>query len=206
MGFFSPKTKKYYRLVETKTWPTLEISGIRMHQTKLMDPKRDTYLKVKCLGRVKGKILDSCTGLGYTTITLAKIKGVERVFSIEKDENVLKICKQNPYSKELFSNPKIILILGDVFELAKVFPSNFFDSILHDPPTFSLAGNLYSKDLYFHFHRILKKGGKIFHYVGRPGIRRGRNILKGVVKRMREVGFKILKKDRVVRGVVGLKV
>jgi len=91
---FDKKTNKFYKLIPTSTWPTLEISGIHMHRIKDVDPKTDTELKIKSLGKIYGKILDICTGLGYTAILAARKKSVEKVVTIEKDENVIKIAKQ----------------------------------------------------------------------------------------------------------------
>jgi len=54
--FFDEKTKKFYKLISTKTWPTLEISGIHMHRIKEVDPKTDTELKIKSLGKIYGKV------------------------------------------------------------------------------------------------------------------------------------------------------
>jgi predicted methyltransferase len=73
--FFDEKTKKFYKLIPTSTWPTLEISGIHMHRIKKVDPKTDTELKLKALGRIYGVVLDICTGLGYTAILAARRKG-----------------------------------------------------------------------------------------------------------------------------------
>ncbi|HIE19298.1 TPA: hypothetical protein EYP75_06190 [Candidatus Bathyarchaeota archaeon] len=84
--FYSEKTRKFYRLVKTKTWPYLEISGIRMHRAEAVDPKTDAVLKIKALGNIYGTVLDICTGLGYTAILAARDKRVRRVVTIEKDE------------------------------------------------------------------------------------------------------------------------
>jgi len=200
--FFDEKTKKFYKLVKTKTWPTLEISGIHMHRIKGVDPKLDSILKVKSLGIIYGKILDTCTGLGYTAILAARKRKVEKVFTIEKDENVIKIAKLNPFSKELFENPKICLIEGDVFQEIKKFPDKFFDFIIHDPPRISLAPELYSKEFYSQLFRVLKNSGKIFHYVGKAGKIQGKNYLKGIIERLRKVGFKKIKKVEYALGLL----
>jgi len=94
--FYSEKTGKFYRLVRTKTWPYLEISGIRMHRADTVDPKTDAILKIRSLGKIYGTVLDCCTGLGYTAILAARNKRVDKVITIEKDENVISIAKQNP--------------------------------------------------------------------------------------------------------------
>ncbi|MEM5834829.1 MAG: methyltransferase [Candidatus Aenigmatarchaeota archaeon] len=204
--FFSKKTKKFYRLVQTKTWPTLEISGIHMHRIKEVDPKLDSILKVRSLGRIHGKILDTCAGLGYTAILAARKRKVEKVFTVEKDKNVIKIARLNPYSKELFENPKIFLIQGDVFEEIKKFPEDFFDFVIHDPPRISLAPELYSKEFYSELFRVLKNNGKIFHYIGKPGQLQGKNYLKGIVRRLKETGFKRIKRVDYALGLIVQKI
>jgi predicted methyltransferase len=191
--FYSEKTGKYYKLVSTSTWPYLEISGIRMHRADDVDPKKDAELKIKAIGRVYGRVLDCCTGLGYTAILLANKKSVDEVITIEKDENVIMIAKQNPYSKPLFENSKIKLIIGDAFEEVKKFEDKYFNFIVHDPPRISIAHELYSLEFYKQLYRVLKDNGRILHYVGRPGIRQGKNYIKGIINRLRIAGFKRIK-------------
>ena len=195
--FYSEKTRKFYRLVKTTTWPYLEISGIRMHRADIVDPKTDAILKIRSLGNIYGTVLDSCTGLGYTAILAARNKNVRKIVTIEKDENVIWIARQNPFSRELFENEKIELIIGDVFCEVQKFDDEFFNFIIHDPPRISIAPELYSLEFYEQLFRILRRNGKILHYVGRPGIRQGKRYLKGVIKRLRLAGFsKIKKSDR----------
>jgi len=193
--FYSEKTRKFYRLVRTETWPYLEISGIRMHRADAVDPKTDAILKIKALGNIYGTILDICTGLGYTAILTARNEKVKRVITIEKDENVISIARQNPYSRELFENEKIELIIGDVFYEIRKFEDEYFNFIIHDPPRISIASELYSSEFYKQLFRVLKEGGRIIHYVGRPGIRQGKRYLKGIINRLRLAGFSRIKKD-----------
>lgn len=187
--FYSEKTGKFYRLVETDTWPYLEISGIRMHRADEVDPKTDAMLKIKALGKIYGSILDCCTGLGYTAILAAQKRSVREVITIEKDENVIFIAKQNPFSKALFENGKIKLIVGDVFEEIKNFNNEYFNFIIHDPPRINVAPELYSLEFYKQLFRVLKGNGRILHYVGRPGVRQGKRYLKGIMERLRLAGF-----------------
>lgn len=187
--FYSEKTGKFYRLVETETWPYLEISGIRMHRADDIDPKTDAMLKIKALGRIYGSILDCCTGLGYTAILAAQKKSVREVITIEKDENVIFIARQNPFSRALFENSKIKLIIGDVFEEIKNFDDEYFNFVIHDPPRINIAPELYSLEFYRQLFRVLKGNGRILHYVGRPGVRQGKRYLKGIMERLRLAGF-----------------
>jgi len=203
--FFDEKTKKFYRLVPTKTWPTLEISGIHMHRIKDVDPKTDTELKIKSLGKIYGKVLDVCTGLGYTSILAARKKSVEKVVTIEKDENVIKIARQNEFSRELFENPKIELIIGDALEVVRNFERETFNFIIHDPPRFSLAPELYSQDFYNQLYRVLKRKGRIFHYIGEPGKFSGKNFVQGITRRLLLAGFKKIVKVKEAKGLVAYK-
>ncbi|WP_456471607.1 class I SAM-dependent methyltransferase [Methanocaldococcus sp.] len=193
----------YYKLVPTIP-PTIEINGIRMHRTKEFNPYEDTLNKINSVGVKKGeKVLDTCMGLGYTAIEAYKRGG--NVITIEKNPNVLELAKINPYSEELFKGG-IKILLGDAFDLVKKFNDKEFDVIIHDPPRFSLAGHLYSEEFYKELYRILKPGGRVFHYVGNPGKRyRGKDLQKGVMDRLRKVGFINIKRIDKALGIVAKK-
>lgn len=192
-----------YKLIPTEDYNALMIDGILMHRIKGTTPKKDAELKVKILGIKGGKVLDICTGLGYTAIEAAKF--ADEVITIENDENVIEMQKINEFSKELFENKKIKQIIGDAVEIIKNFENEIFDYIIHDPPRFSRAGKLYSKEFYKELYRVLKYNGKIFHYVGEPGKRyRKKDIMKGVANRMRDVGFKVEIVNE-LEGIIGYK-
>lgn len=185
---FSQKTNKYYKLFPTKTWPTIEISGIRMHCVKDITPKQDTIQKISYIKPCTGQILDTCTGLGYTAIVASETADIIHTYEI--DECVIELEKLNPWSAELFNNKKIKRNKGDVFEEVKKLKDNSFDRIIHDPPRLSLATLLYSQELYNNLFRVLKRYGKIFHYTGNPGSKnRGVDLKKNVIKRMSIAGF-----------------
>ena len=109
---------------------------------------------------------------------------------------VLDICRVNPWSRDLFNNPKIHKLIGDSGDLAPIFRDGTFNAIIHDPPTFNLAGHLYSLNLYRTFYRILKSNGRMFHYIGNPDSRSGATIGRGVVDRLRQSGFAVKPKGR----------
>ena len=186
--------QRYYKLEPIKnSAPTIEIDGIRMHRTKNLAPLEDALQKIKWIGISKGEtVLDICTGLGYTAIESHKTGA--RVITIEKDPNVIEIAEKNPFSLELFEGIKqkeIELILEDATESVNSFKDESFDAILHDPPRFSFAGELYSEEFYKELYRILRKGGRLLHYVGGPGSKyRGKDFVKGVQRRLMEVGFR----------------
>ncbi len=187
----------YYKLEPIKgTVPTIEIDGIRMHRTKHMTPLEDADRKLEYV-KVKSSdiVLDICTGLGYTAIQ-AKRKNAN-VTTIEKDPNVLEIAGFNPYSRELFDGIEqgtIKLINENAAESVKKFDNDSFSVILHDPPRFSFAGELYSEEFYNELYRILKPKGRLLHYVGNPGSKyRGKDFVKGVQNRLNSAGFRTKK-------------
>jgi len=192
--------KHYYKLVQTDSWPTIQIDGIQMHRTQRFAPEIDAQKKVDSLFPLfNDLVLDICTGLGYTSIFL--IKKNCRVCSIEKDENVISIAKQNEFSKEFFENltdrfppeqKKIKLFLNNATEVIKKFDSEIFDAILHEPPRFNIAEELYTKSFYEQLYRILKPNHKILHYVGNPHTKhpKYKNVIPNIIKKLSDVGFK----------------
>ena len=198
--------RRYYKLWAPITGraPTLEISGVHMHRIVEVDPWTDSLMKVN-LARVRAgaRVLDVCTGLGYTAIA-SRLRGARYVLTIEKDENVLKIAKANPWSRRL-ADPQVDIILGDAVEVLPGLPSGSFHVIVHDPPRLSLAGELYSLEFYRELYRVLRRRGILFHYTGNPGGKYRRlNIAKGVAQRLRAVGFKVAY-AREALGVIGFK-
>lgn len=191
----------YYQLVQSARGKptTLEIDGIHMHKIKDVDPYTDAKNKVKALG-AKGYVWDTCGGLGYTTIFL--LKTGNQVVTTEKDVNVLKLARINPWSKEMW---RADIKNTDARVLVKNISDELFDGILHDPPRFSLAGELYSLEFYKDLFRVLKPGGRLYHYVGSPGRKRGKDIARGVMRRLYMAGFKKVWRDKVTEGVVAVK-
>ncbi len=193
VGVFSENTNRYYSLYPTSSAPSLLISGIPMHRVKGTTPVEDTRQKLKALGTPYGLVLDTATGLGYTAIHAAKT--AERVITVEFDPAVISICQVNPWSQELFTNPKIRLLIGDTADLVRCFEDETFNIIIHDPPTFTLAGHLYSGEIYHSFFRILKPKGRMYHYIGDPNSRSGAKISRGVAERLRQTGFTVTPKE-----------
>jgi predicted methyltransferase len=54
------------------------------------------------------------------------------------------------------------MVLGDAVEVLKELESEEYDAVFHDPPRYSLAGELYSREFYSELYRVLKRGGKLF--------------------------------------------
>ncbi|MFC2037229.1 spermine synthase [Chloroflexota bacterium] len=200
---FSDFLNRFYSLMPTSRAPTLLVSGIPMHRIKGIDPHQDTLRKIRAIAPVAGRVLDTCTGLGYTAIEAAKT--AKEVVTIELDPTVLEVTRLNPWSQRLFEHPRIQQIVGDSFEEIWDFEDEAFSRIIHDPPTFSLAGDLYSGEFYSHLFRVLRGRGRLFHYVGDLESRSGRNVVKGVGRRLQEAGFsRIVRKPRAF-GVVAYK-
>ena len=186
---FSEQTNRYYKFVPTDSAPTIEISGIRMHVTKGMSPLEDASKKIESISPITGFVLDTCMGLGYTAILASKTAQI--VITCEKDQNVIEMARINPWSKEIFDNKKISVINTSVFDEIKIFKSEMFDFIIHDPPRLSLATELYSQEFYRQIFRILKRDGRLYHYIGTPGSKnRNINLASNVSKRLKIAGFK----------------
>ena len=65
------------------------------------------------------------------------------------------------------------------------------DALLHDPPRFGIAGELYSQAFYDQLARVLRRGGRLFHYTGTPNkLTSGRDVPREVHKRLEKAGFK----------------
>ncbi|MCX8162869.1 MAG: methyltransferase domain-containing protein [Candidatus Bathyarchaeota archaeon] len=208
-GVFKPIAfwggEHFYKLISVKydAAPTLEIDGIHMHRVSGISPWNDAKLKVYHLMLRKGmNVLDIGTGLGYTAIWCRRMGAI--VYTVEKDQWVLKIASFNPWSRFL-DDPNINIILSDAYDLVGMLPDLSFHRILHDPPRFSLAGELYSLEFYKKLYRLLKPGGLLLHYTGKPGMIQGRRLVGGVAKRLREAGFENIEWIDKVQGFRCLK-
>ncbi len=183
----------YYKLVPTDMSSTLEIDGVQMHRTKDYDPFADARDKVAEVVQKDDEVLDTCGGLGYTAIWAVRM-GAARVVSVESNEIVSAIRKENPWSDEL-QNSNIELVQADISEHIKSVAEKTFDSIIHDPPRFSLAGELYGREFYSELYRVLRRGGRVFHYTGYPYTKhRKKRFVQGIVRRLKEVGFETFPK------------
>jgi uncharacterized protein len=125
--------------------------------------------------------------------------------TIELDPGAQQIARLNPWSQELFDNPTIEQIMGDAFEIVPTFADASFDRILHDPPVFSLAGELYSGAFYQQLFRVLKRGGRLFHYTGDLNSKSSSTVSKGVLRRLQEAGFTRVVRRPKANGVVAHK-
>jgi len=177
------------KLVPTE-WgpPTFEIDGIKMLPTARVSPYEDAGRKVALIEPRGKAVLDTCGGLGYFAAWC--VKGDARhILSFEKNPDVLWLRSLNPWSPRNGSG--LTLERGDITERIVSLPEAAFDAVLHDPPRFGIAGELYSQDFYGHLARVLKRRGRLFHYTGSPNkLTSGRDVPAEVRKRLERAGFK----------------
>jgi predicted methyltransferase len=176
------------KLVPTE-WgpPTFEIDGIKMLPTAHISPYADAGRKVSLI-QPRGKlILDTCGGLGYFA-TWCLQGQAQQVLSFEKNADVIWLRSLNPWSPGIGGG--LTLTHGDIAEQIGMLTDASFDAILHDPPRFGIAGELYSQAFYDQLARVLRRKGKLFHYVGTPNkLTSGRDVPNEVVKRLQQAGF-----------------
>nr|WP_284692089.1 MnmC family methyltransferase [Pinirhizobacter soli] len=182
------------KLVPTE-WgaPTFEIDGIKMLPTSKESPVDDARRKVALI-EPRGKlVLDTCGGLGYFAACCLEA-GVANIRSFEKNEDVLWLRTLNPWSPDPdapASGGRLSLTHGDVSEAITQLASGSVDALLHDPPRFGIAGELYSQAFYDQLARVLRRGGRLFHYTGSPNkLTSGRDVPNEVAKRLEKAGFK----------------
>ncbi|KAG2453541.1 hypothetical protein HYH02_001760 [Chlamydomonas schloesseri] len=201
-GFFDGKS---YRLVPTESGEnTILINGVKMHISMSKRPSQDAEDKCRLIKVRKGStVLDICCGLGYSASAAARL-GARRVVTLELDANVLEVARQNPASAALFDpEGPIQIVMGPAQESIKAFEDESFSGVMHDPPRFSFAGELYSQAFYNEVFRVLKCGGRFFHYTGNPGGRS--SIPNGVKRRMMAAGFVNVKWVDTCQGMLGIK-
>ncbi len=176
------------KLVPTE-WgaPTFEIDGIKMLPTAKVSPYADAQRKVGLIQPLGKQILDTCGGLGYFAAWCLQ-GGAAQVLSFEKNPSVIWLRSLNPWSPPL--GGALTLREGDVAKQIEALPSAAFDAILHDPPRFGIAGELYSQAFYEQLARVIKPRGRLFHYTGSPNkLTSGRDVPNEVAKRLRLAGF-----------------
>jgi len=182
-------TDALIKLIPTE-WgpPTFEIDGIKMLPTAQVSPYDDAAAKVAMI-EPRGKVvLDTCGGLGYFA-AWCLAGGAARVLSYEKNPDVLWLRGLNPWSPA--GNPVLELKAGDVAVEIAALPERSVDAILHDPPRFGIAGELYSQSFYDQLARVLRPRGRLFHYTGTPNrLSRGRDLPQEVARRLQQSGFR----------------
>ncbi|WP_049623041.1 class I SAM-dependent methyltransferase [Frateuria defendens] len=182
------------KLVPTE-WgaPTFEIDGIKMLPTAKESPFEDARRKV-ALVEPRGKVLlDTCGGLGYFAAGCLEA-GVARIHSFEKNPDVLWLRTLNPWSPDPdapASGGRLQLTHADVSQAIAQVADASVDALLHDPPRFGIAGELYSQAFYDQLARVLRRGGRLFHYTGSPNkLTSGRDVPREVARRLEKADFK----------------
>lgn len=182
------------KLVPTE-WaaPTFEIDGIKMLPTAKESPFEDARRKV-ALVEPRGKVLlDTCGGLGYFAACCLEA-GVARIQSFEKNSDVLWLRTLNPWSPDPDApenSGRLQLTHADVSQAIVHLSDASVDALLHDPPRFGIAGELYSQAFYDQLARVLRRGGRLFHYTGSPNkLTSDRDVPREVAKRLEKAGFK----------------
>ena len=192
---FQPVSKYANSLIKLipTSWgaPTFQIDGVKMLPTSKVCPFEDAKTKVQYIHPKNKNILETCGGLGYFSSWCLAFEA-NRIQSYEINPDVLWIREHNPWSPNAATEPRLHLSLGDISQEISQLKSNTFDAVLHDPPRFALAGDLYSQVFYDHLSRVLKPKGMMFHYTGTPNKNsRGRDLPKEVTKRLKKAGFQV---------------
>jgi len=181
-------TSSLTKLVPTE-WgpPTFEIDGIKMLPTAHTSPYADAERKVELIQPRDKVVLDTCGGLGYFAAWCVRGRA-RQVLSFEKAADVIWLRSLNPWSPEIGNG--LTLTHGDIVEQICALSSDSVDAILHDPPRFGIAGELYSQSFYEQLRRVLRRKGRLFHYTGTPNkLTSGRDVSNEVTQRLRRCGF-----------------
>lgn len=173
--------------------PTFEIDGIKMLPTARVSPFEDARTKVALVQPRGRQVLDTCGGLGYFAACCLEA-GAARIRSFEKNRDVLWLRTLNPWSPDpdaADSGGRLQLAHADVSLAIVDIADASIDVVLHDPPRFGIAGELYSQVFYDHLARVLRRGGRLFHYTGSPNkLTSGRDVPREVSTRLQKAGFK----------------
>ncbi|MBY0265148.1 MAG: hypothetical protein K2W84_01965 [Burkholderiales bacterium] len=169
--------------------PTFEIDGIKMLPTAQLSPWEDAQRKVALIAPRGKTILDCCGGLGYFAACCVA-EGAARVQSFEKNPDVIWLRGLNPWSPQ--PGGALTLENRDITEAIPMLPDAAFDAVLHDPPRFGIAGELYSQNFYDQLARVLKRRGRLFHYTGTPNkLTSSRDVPAEVTRRLQKSGFRV---------------
>jgi uncharacterized protein len=194
------------KLVPTE-WgaPTFEIDGIKMLPTSKASPIDDARRKVALVQPQGKRVLDTCGGLGYFAACCLEA-GAARIDSFEKNEDVLWLRTLNPWSPDPeapTTDGSLRLTHADVSQAIADIPDVSVDAVLHDPPRFGIAGELYSQAFYDQLARVMRRGGRLFHYTGTPNtLTSGRDVPGEVLKRLQKSGFRA---ERALDGVLAVR-
>ena len=115
------------------------------------------------------------------------------VRSFEKSPEVLWLRTLNPWSPDPGSDAaggRLTLTHGDISLAIADIADASVDAVLHDPPRFGIAGELYSQAFYDQLARVIRRKGRLFHYTGTPNkLTSGRDVPAEVARRLQRAGF-----------------
>ncbi len=113
----------------------------------------------------------------------------------------MELCAQNPWSNNL-GQEGIVQRQGSSYELISTMPATSFDSVIHDPPRFSIAEELYCEEFHREIFRVLRRNGQFFHYTGNPHVVKKRSsFIEGVIRRLKAADFRYVGKVEHLMGV-----
>ncbi len=194
----------YYKLAPTDQAPLLEISGVKMHISKGINPFESAGQMAAQVVKKGSRVLDTCSGLGYAASAALKL-GARQVVSVELSSAVMALRAKNPWSQAIYG-ANIELVQANIDAYIRTLATGSFDAVIHDPPRFSLAGELYGEQFYREIYRVLKRRGTLFHYTGNPHLlKRGTSFIDNAVKRLRAAGFTKVVKVTELMGVTAYK-
>jgi len=181
-------TASLIKLVPTE-WgpPTFEIDGIKMLPSAQVSPWEDARRKVELVQPRGKRILDTCGGLGYFAAWCLESQATQ-VLSCEQNPDVVWLRSLNPWSPPV--GGVLSLLQGDAVDYVATLADASVDAVLHDPPRFGIAGELYSQAFYDQLARVLRRRGRLFHYTGSPNaLTSGRDVPREVARRLAKAGF-----------------
>jgi hypothetical protein len=144
---------------------------------------------VEAAVRPNDVVLDTCGGFGYTALW-ARRTGASEVISIERNPDIIALRRYNPWSREYLEDDSVEKIAGDAATEINEFDRGYFDAILHDPPRFTLAEELYSGEFIARMIEVLRSGGILCFYTGEPyRASKGTTFIDNLTKRIRKLGM-----------------
>ncbi len=195
---------RFAKLQPTLDAPALVLDGISMHIAKKDTPWRTTRAMAAAVRPAGRNVLDCCGGLGYVAIH-SVAAGARSVTSVEACPEVIALRADNPWSAAL-TDPRIALVEGDIREVLAGMADGSFEAAVHDPPRLTRrTGDLYGRPFYRELFRVLARGSLLLHYLGRPGVTRGRLHTAGVPDRLLESGFVDLAPVDAVQSILARK-
>lgn len=199
----SEDSQRIFQLMPTNGAPAMLVAGFTMHRFRDVDPYEGAARMVRALSPLRGRLLDTATGLGYAALEASKY--AREVVTIELDPMAQVMLRANPWSRPLLDKPNVSQLIGNSAELVSTFDDESFAAVLHDPPAVNLAGELYAESFYAEVHRVLQRGGRFYHYIGDPNSSSGARTTRGVIRRLQSAGFARVTPKADAFGVLAVK-